>query len=126
VFRRSGIFVLFSFLLPALASSLGQQTAATYYINNYNPGQEICINDMALPIGGKFDITDNWQSPHASHDQGTAADVAVASGQCRPASYEVNGNLFLQACINQGNALAQNSIIETNGASVHVHCRWPY
>ena len=105
-------------------AATGLQQAATAYINNYNPGQKICINDMALPMGGKFDIKDNWQSPHASHDQGTAADVAVASQQCRPASYEVNANLFLTSCIAKG-ALFGNSIIETHGTSIHVHCRWP-
>lgn len=105
-------------------AATGLQQAATSYINQYNPSQEVCINDMALPIGGKFDIKDNWQSPHASHDQGTAADVAVASSQC-PAQNEVSANFFLASCVANG-ALSQNSIIETYGASVHVHCRWPY
>jgi hypothetical protein len=102
-------------------AATGLQTAATYYINTYNPGQEVCINDMALPLGGKFDIQDNWQSPHISHDQGTAADVAAVAGSC-PAKYTVNLNSFRLACINQGNSLAANTITEGN----HVHCRWAY
>jgi hypothetical protein len=100
------------------ATGLQQATAA--YINSYNPGQKVCINDMALPIGGKFDINDDWQSPHISHDEGTAADVAATAGQC-PANYTVNSNHFIRECINAG-ALAQNTINEGN----HVHCRWAY
>lgn len=101
-------------------AATGLQKAATYYINQYNPGQKVCINDMALPIGGKFDIKDNWQSPHISHDQGTAADVAAVAGSC-PANYTVNLNYFRLACINQGGSLSANTITEGN----HVHCRWP-
>jgi len=101
-------------------AATGLQNAATFYINSYNPGQKVCINDMALPIGGKFDIHDDWQSPHISHDQGTAADVAAAAGQC-PGSYIVNLNTFRQACINVGHSLSANTITEGN----HVHCRWP-
>ncbi len=101
-------------------AATGLQSAATFYINQYNPGQKVCINDMALPIGGKFDLKDNWQSPHISHDDGTAADVAAVAGSC-PANYTVNLNSFRLACINQGNSLAANTITEGN----HVHCRWP-
>jgi len=100
-------------------AATGLQAAATAYLNEYNPGQKVCINDMALPIGGKFDINDNWQSPHISHDQGTAADVAAVAGQC-PGSYIVNLNLFKSACINIGGANATRSITEGN----HVHCNW--
>lgn len=102
-------------------AATGLQQATTYYLNTYNPGQKICINDMALPIGGKFDIKDNWQSPHISHDQGTAADVAAVAGSC-PAKYTVNLDNFRLACINRGNSLAVNTITEGN----HVHCRWAY
>jgi hypothetical protein len=101
-------------------AATGLQSAATFYINSYNPGRKICINDMALPIGGKFDINDNWQSPHVSHDQGTAADVAARAGQC-PANYTVNLSNFRQACLFAGSSAA-NTITEGN----HVHCRWPY
>ena len=101
-------------------AATGLQQAATNYINSYNPGQEVCINDMALPLGGKFDIQDNWQSPHISHDQGTAADVAVSSGQCN-SNYWVNSAFFINECVAAG-SLARNTINEGN----HVHCRWPY
>jgi hypothetical protein len=117
-------------------AATGLQRAADFYINFYNPGQKVCINDMALPIGGKFDVcwssaigcTDKngdlivkpWDSPHISHDQGTAADVAAVVGQC-PKNYIVNLNVFKQACINIGGSLSANTITEGN----HVHCRWP-
>lgn len=105
-----------------VSASTGLQSATTFYINNYNPGQKICINDMALPIGGVFDYKYNdWQPPHASHDKGTAADVAVSSGQCQ-ASYEVNATKFKQACTNAGAV----DVREECGTTCHVHCRWPY
>ena len=100
-------------------AATGLQKTAVAYINSYNPGQKVCINDMALPIGGKFDIHDDWQSPHISHDEGTAADVAASAGQC-PASYIVNLNTFKNLCVSVGNASATHSITEGN----HVHCRW--
>lgn len=75
--------------------------------------------ETALPIGGKFDIQDNWQSPHISHDQGTAADVAARAGQC-PNPYPVNLQLFLQACTLKGNSDSAHTIREGN----HVHCYW--
>ena len=37
-------------------AATGLQQAATAYINSNNPGHKVCINDMALLIGGKFDI----------------------------------------------------------------------
>jgi hypothetical protein len=116
-------------------AATGLQAAATDYINHNNPGQKACINDMALPIGGKFDIcwsaanncrdsnhnliVNPWGSPHASHDQGTSADVAVSSPQC-PANYLVNAGRFILACVAHG-ASAKRSINEGN----HVHCHWP-
>ncbi len=114
----------------------GLQQATTTYLNQYNPGQKICINDMALPIGGKFDIcwsaaigcrdanrnliVKPWDSPHISHDLGTAADVAVSSSQCQPSTYLVDQNLFLAACKASPGSLQANTIPEGN----HVHCRW--
>ncbi len=113
-------------------AATGLQQAATSYVNTYNPGQKICINDMALPIGGKFDIHDNWTSPHKLHDAGTAVDVPVKSGQCT-ASYLVNSDRFKRECSAQG---ASYVVTESGGrvvpqcppenTSCHVHCQWPY
>jgi len=97
----------------------GIQIAATYYINHYNAGQKVCINDMALPIGGTFDITQNWAPPHKAHSLGTAVDVADVANQCT-AAYVVNPNLFLQTSIRQGGASGSLSLIETG----HVHVQW--
>jgi hypothetical protein len=71
-------------------------------------------------LGGKFDIHDDWQSPHISHDQGTAADVATVSksGSC-PASKVVNTSLFYAACV-ANNADRVRSIKHAD----HVHCNW--
>lgn len=88
------------------------------------PGQQkVCTNDMALWLGGKFDINAligaPWRSPHASHDRGTAVDVAgPGSGQC-PDSYEVNVAAFIDRCVARG-ALRTYSVNESN----HAHCNW--
>jgi hypothetical protein len=40
---------------------------------------------MALPIGGKFDIDQNWDSPHFWHDRGMAVDINTTdSNACGP------------------------------------------
>ncbi len=93
---------------------------ATYDYLALHPGQtKVCTNDMALPYGGKFDINQNWTSPHAAHDRGTAVDVAgPGSAQC-PDNYEVNVADFLVRCVARG-ALSAYSVPEGN----HVHCNW--
>jgi hypothetical protein len=85
--------------------------------------QKVCTNDMALWLGGKFDINAlkgaPWRSPHAAHDRGTAVDVAgPGSGQCS-VSYQVNPNIFKQYCVANG-ALEPNSVAHSD----HAHCNW--
>lgn len=96
----------------------GLSAAATSYLNNYNRGHSICINDMSLPIGGVFDIHDNWTSPHLSHDKGTAADISTVAGQCSAANI-VSPGPFMKACQTAG---AVDWRVEV---PPHVHCRWP-
>jgi len=33
------------------------------------------INDMSLQLGGPFDISNNWDTPHQKHRQGVSADI---------------------------------------------------
>jgi len=99
---------------------------------------KVCVNDMALPFGGKFDICNQaglctsgvtpWQSPHSQHDRGTAVDVAASAGQgCAAAGGSgVNVPQFINYCVLNG-ALAQYSYNEGN----HAHCgfsapTWPH
>ncbi|HEX3880725.1 MAG TPA: hypothetical protein VHW24_27275 [Bryobacteraceae bacterium] len=93
---------------------------ATYTYFGTHPGvSQLCTNDMTLPFGGKFDISDTWASPHISHDRGTAGDVAgPGSSQC-PASNQVVISDFIAACVANG-ANATHSIPEGN----HAHCNW--
>ncbi len=114
-------------------AATGLQQATTAYLNQYNPGQKVCINDIALPIGGKFDIcwssafnckdkngnpvVNPWGSPHASHDQGTAVDVAATTNQCNQ-SNTVNIPNFRQACSFAGAS-------KTFAEGSHAHCQWP-
>lgn len=36
---------------------------------------QLQVNDMSLPLGGVFDINDNWRPDHVEHRQGTSADI---------------------------------------------------
>ena len=85
----------------------------------------ICVNDAALPYGGKFDIQavvpdssgsyHPWASPHISHDRGSAVDIgATRTKYCQ---YPVAVNAFLAACKRHGFDPV-HSIPEGN----HVHC----
>jgi hypothetical protein len=104
---------------------------------------QLCTNDMALYIGGKFDICNTlglctnsdgspkvvpWTSPHSQHDRGTAADVAATgTGQCTNAGGSgVNVAQFINDCLNHGGYMAY-SFNEGN----HAHCgfsipTWPH
>lgn len=35
------------------------------------------VNDMSLPLGGLFDIDNNWMSPHSGHRVGLEVDIGV-------------------------------------------------
>lgn len=98
----------------------GIWNTAWAWVNTYNPGGTICVNDMALPYGGKFDIYQNWISPHASHDRGSAVDVATTSNQCPPASVVTNPDAFLQLCV--ANGAKPYPISQVDPAD--VHCNW--
>jgi hypothetical protein len=74
-------------------------------------GAASCVlNDMALPFGGKFDINQNWTSPHITHDRGRAVDInSVPPG---------NVAQFLGFCTAHG---AVEALQEANGS---LHCRF--
>jgi hypothetical protein len=89
-------------------SAVGFYNASKDYQNKH--AGLILSNDMALPFAGKFDLNDNWTSPHITHDHGTAADInGIPSA---------NWSEFLQDCVNRG---AIEAISETNSS---LHCRW--
>lgn len=96
-----------------------------YATNRYlqtHPGQtNICVNDAALPIGGKFDLGLTWISgAHHEHDRGSAVDIATTTGQCA-ASETVNGRAFAAACTAEG---AVTTIVHVPPEAPHVHCNW--
>lgn len=109
------------------AASYGLWYATLDYFAAHPGVTQICVNDKALPFGGKFDLYANWTSPHSSHDRGTAADVATNSNQCNPTNCTYGGTPpspvigadFLQNCIQNG-ANAAGSILHSD----HVHCQF--
>lgn len=93
-----------------------------------NPGVDrICLNDMALPFGGKFDICNfpntpgcttvaPWDSPHIAHDRGTAVDVATTGDKCTKAGGRlVDPERFKEKCMARGGRWSR---VERD----HVHC----
>ncbi len=87
------------------------------------PGHpRLCMNDMGLPFGGVFDITQNWGSPHAEHDRAKSVDVGDSSANQCNASNGIplaNKAVFRQKCIDHG-AIGSLSYLEDG----HVHCGW--
>jgi hypothetical protein len=84
------------------------QTASDFLFEHPEVGQ-IALNDMALPIGGRFDIDNNWVPPHADHDRGLAVDVNFVPSNL--------ANEFVEWCRLDG---ARFTLIGTN----EIHCRW--
>jgi hypothetical protein len=107
------------------AAAYGIYDAINDFVAEYPAQTRVCVNDMSLPFGGKFDLNQNWDSPHYWHDRGKAVDVnTTASNQCPtqalggiPHSLAAE---FLQKCLDR-NADEARSRIESN----HVHCNWP-
>lgn len=104
-------------------AAYGIYYASTDYLAAHPEQSRLCLNDMALPFGGKFDIQRTWNSPHGEHDRGKAVDVGDASAnQCIPLGSGIplaNRSQFRQMCINRG-AIPQLSYLESG----HVHCGW--
>lgn len=38
-------------------------------------GSKVSVNDMSLPVGGRFDYPGHWRPPHHGHRDGVAADI---------------------------------------------------
>jgi hypothetical protein len=93
---------------------------ALAYLSAYNPGQQVCVNDMALPFGGKFDYMDNWTSPHMAHDIGSAVDLAVNAGQC-PSSYVIsNPAAFVNLAVSMFGAVG-GGVSYYNSTDIHIN-----
>lgn len=109
-------------------AAYGLYYATQNYLSAHPEISQVCTNDMALPFGGKFDLNQNWTSPHSQHDRGSAADVAgTGSAQCANAGGSgVNVAEFISYCVANG-ASSTYSFNETN----HAHCGfeapvWPH
>jgi hypothetical protein len=113
------------------------KTATVAYLSARGQVCTICVNDSALPFGGKFDICATsactkkvngqnvtqlwtWDSPHAEHDRGTAVDIAVSTSQCPT---PIDPVAFVAACKAAGFNPA-HTFPEPLGSKTpnHVHC----
>jgi hypothetical protein len=107
-------------------ANVGLGLATTTYLNSHPPQTTICINDMTLPIGGKFDINANWGNPHNEHDRGSAVDIADtyinAPNKCNVPSYVVNDPFSMgAACTANGAAYVK---VHVPPEAPHIHCNF--
>ncbi len=91
--------------------SNGIFNTATLFLQAHPDVGQIALNDMALPIGGKFDLNDDWISPHADHDRGGAVDVNGVSTTL--------ASEFVNDCYVYGASFAQ-----VEPSPYRIHCRW--
>jgi hypothetical protein len=70
---------------PTINANIGT-VAKMYFNGSKTSGQRLGINDMSLPLGGLFDINNNWTKPHTLHRQGNSVDIdhSTYQGKTRP------------------------------------------
>jgi hypothetical protein len=64
--NHNGTYTLLT-AIPAVANA--------YFANQSTSGDQLGINDMSLPIGGLFDIKNNWVPSHGMHRSGNSVDI---------------------------------------------------
>jgi hypothetical protein len=104
-------------------AAYGIYDATTDYLSIFPEQGKLCLNDMGLPFGGRFDINQDWEGPHYEHDRGKAVDVGDSSApQCATKGTGIpvpmKENLRI-TCVTNG-ALDFLSYLETG----HIHCSW--
>jgi hypothetical protein len=57
---------------------------ANLYSAAYPSFEKLCINDMSLPRGGKFDVDGSYTGSHESHQTGQDADIKTLSHATSP------------------------------------------
>ena len=115
---------------------LGIQAIADQYQASYSQYPIIAVNDMALPVGGVFDLNQNWDSPHIEHDRGTAVDIrGNGLANSIPLIPDVQ-QAFINICFQS--AAASTAFFEccqgctpcpnnqNPDSNQHVHVRFPY
>jgi hypothetical protein len=95
--------------------------AAKDFLNAHPAQGKIAVNDMALPFGGLFDITAQWQPSHWEHYRGKAVDVAAGSGTYAIPNSQADE--FVTYCVNRGAYYGQ--VEQPPTAPLHIHCQWP-
>ncbi len=106
-----------------VATNNGMQGVAVQYHNEYPNYDVIGINDMALPVGGVFDLNSDWSPPHSNHGRGKAADNrGNGAANSVPRIPDVQ-NRFMDICRGYGATIVLHESIGTNNE--HFHCEWP-
>lgn len=77
------------------------------------------VNDMSLPLGGLFDIDNNWISPHDGHRVGLEVDIGVQGIRNRACpQYDL---LQLQRAIFQATRKLPKLELDKRGNPTHFH-----
>jgi hypothetical protein len=99
------------------------QVTALLYRQEFPANPVIALNDMALPLGGKFDLNFTWTTgSHANHSRGFAVDVRGNGGPNSIPQDPVVQNRFLELCRQTGATLAIRESVGT--VNEHFHCQW--
>jgi hypothetical protein len=105
------------------ATLTGIQNVASTYHSEYPANAVIAINDIGLPIGGIFDLNENWVGPHDSHGPGRAVDVRGNGRTNSVPRIPAVQSRFREICKLKGATLALHEAVGTTNE--HFHCQWP-
>ncbi|MGH9897896.1 MAG: hypothetical protein ACRD4L_03470, partial [Pyrinomonadaceae bacterium] len=95
----------------------------TEYLSKHPEQGRLALNDMALELGGIFDLGLHWTGPHFDHSRGNAVDVR---GNSLPFAIPKQlQNEYVQICRANGATSLATGIHELGTDDQHVHCEWP-
>lgn len=99
------------------------QVTALLYRQEFPASPVIALNDMSLPLGGKFDLNFTWTTgSHANHSRGFAVDVRGNGGPNSIPRITAVQERFEQLCTQTGAIVVLHESIGTSFE--HFHCQW--
>jgi len=105
------------------AALIGIQQTANQYLSEFPTNPVIAINDIALPLGGQFDLNRDWAAPHASHGRGKAIDIRGNGGPNSVPQVAAVQQRFREICQSNGASVTIHESVGTTNE--HFHCQWP-
>jgi hypothetical protein len=109
------------FLVPPVRAAI--QVVAQRYRMEFPANPVIALNDMSLPLAGKFDLNLTWTTgSHFNHSRGFATDVRGNGGPNSIPQVPAVQQRFIQLCRDAGALIVLH---ESVGAqNEHFHCEF--